>query len=63
MKTIKKYIEIYKLNKQISHLHKEIVPPFYVGQSTPRFREDERTFILRNTMNDLIDERELIKNS
>lgn len=63
MKTIKKHIEIYKLNKQIRKLHQEIIPPLYIGNNIERVREDEKTYIMRESMNKLIDQRELIKNS
>lgn len=63
MKTIKKHIKLYKLNQQIHHLHREIVPVYAFGSYNHRIREDERTIILRKTMNQLIEERKALKNS
>lgn len=65
--SFKKYLEIYKINRRINHLRREISPDpailFTGSGSNIRIdsghrNENEKTIILRNQMNDLIAKRE-----
>lgn len=70
---MKKYLEIARINSQIRSIQRELSadtrgPIIISGQlyspiSQPdRFRETEKSYILRDTLNKLIDEKELIRN-
>lgn len=72
---MKKFIEIYKINRRISHLNREMIdrsaysPAMISGHvyspaTSPTFhRSDEKSSIIREAINQLIDERELVRNS
>jgi hypothetical protein len=70
---MKKYFEIARINSQIRSINRELFaetrgPVIISGQlyspvSQPdRFRETEKSHILRNSLNELIGQREVIRN-
>jgi hypothetical protein len=71
MESLKKHLEIYKINRQIRHLNREaseIIAPFhYIGGSTfytannSHNRPSEKSEIIRRSINDLIDVRESLR--
>lgn len=73
METLKKHLEIYKINRQIRHLrneaNSEVVGPFhYIGnvpyRQTDAFaRPSEKNEIIRQSINDLIEQKDALRNS
>lgn len=71
MESLKKHIEIYKINRKIGHLRREaatdVIAPFqYIGnvpyQTQSNFpRPSEKNEIIRQVINSLLDERESIR--
>ena len=71
--TMKKYFELAKINSQIRSINRELMaenrgPVIISSQlyspvsTSDRFRETEKSHILRNSLNDLIDRKQLIRN-
>lgn len=71
---MKKYLEIAKINSQIRSINREINantrgPVVISGQLyspidfSNSFRETEKSFVLREALNDLIDQRETLRNN
>lgn len=67
METIKRQLEIMKLNMRISRIKSELNAPVMfphlhdVGNQPVYFREDEKSYILRESVNELIDRRNMLK--
>lgn len=67
METIKRQLEIMKLNMRISRIKSELNSPVMFlhphdgGTQPAYFREDEKSFILRESVNELIDRRDMLK--
>ena len=70
---MKKYFEIAKINSQIRSINRELMEnshgPAFIGShlyapgaQPDRFRETEKSHILRTSLNNLIDQKELIRN-
>lgn len=72
METLKKHMEIYKINRQISHLRAELVPSVrdnavtaggYIMQGQDSFpRETEKEAIIRQSINTLLEHKASIRN-
>lgn len=72
MESLKKHLEIYKINRQIRHLNQEAFTDRtslnYVGYAPYRTQSDfarpsEKSEIIRQSINTLIDRRETIRQS
>lgn len=72
METLKKHMEIYKINRQISHLRAELFPSIrdnavtaggYIMPGQNYFpRESEKEAIIRQSINTLLDHKATIRN-
>jgi len=73
MESLKKHFEIYKINRTIRHLNREateVIAPFhYIGGTTfytaeKSFnRPSEKSEIIRRSINELIEQRETLRNA
>lgn len=59
METLKKRIEVYKLNRQIARMNTELLAADHYGyrDSSRAYRESEKSFLIRESMNKLLDQK------
>lgn len=62
MEKIKKTVKIIKINNQISKLEEELLKQSFTSNGSLR-RETEKSYIIRTTMNELIDDKAALKAS